>query len=120
MAQDPAVERYTVSAKRFEEVIDGIPPKVCCTISEFLRKTEGQWLIFTFDDGFISDFEISFPLLRERGLTATFFITVGNVGYPGYATVGQLKEMAEAGMEIGSHGLTHRYLINVPRSEATR
>jgi len=74
----------------------------------------------TFDDGLISDFEIAYPILIAKGHKATFFITAENVGHPGYTNVEHLKEMAKAGMEIGSHGLTHRYLVTMPRTEAVR
>lgn len=119
-SRDPATERYVVPAKRFEEAVREIPPEVCCTASEFVHKKEGNWLILTFDDGFISDFEVTFPVLMDKGLKASFFVTAENVGRPGYTSIRHLKEMAQAGMEIASHGLTHNYLVTMPYAEAIR
>ena len=52
----------------------------------------------------------AFPALIELGLRATFFVVPTLVGTPGYVTWAQLREMAAAGMEIGSHSLTHPFL----------
>ena len=117
---DPAADRYTISTGRFEQAVNIIPPERCCTVSEYIEKQAGDWLILTFDDGFISDFEICFPILRDKGIKATFFINTGSIDLPGYSNISHLKEMAKAGMEIASHGLTHHYLINMERDEAIR
>ncbi|HYY33521.1 MAG TPA: polysaccharide deacetylase family protein, partial [Gaiellaceae bacterium] len=74
----------------------------------------------TFDDGFASVADEAAPLLAERGLTATVFCVAGYVGrmndWPSQpagrpqrplASVEQLAGLAEAGFEIGSHGLEH-------------
>jgi len=92
----------------------------CCTASELAAESEGNWLVFTCDDGLATDFEIVFPALVRRGLRGTFFVTAGNVGKRGYVSVAQLREMAAAGMEVGSHGLSHRYLLTMPWHEAIR
>jgi sugar transferase (PEP-CTERM/EpsH1 system associated) len=61
-----------------------------------------------FDDGWKSNYEIAYPVLRKYGLTATFFITIENIGRPEMITWEELKEMADNGMIIGSHNMTHR------------
>jgi peptidoglycan/xylan/chitin deacetylase (PgdA/CDA1 family) len=50
-----------------------------------------------------------FPLLLEYGLTATFFVlaTPAHYEWEGYLTWSQMKEMADAGMEIQGHGRDH-------------
>jgi peptidoglycan/xylan/chitin deacetylase (PgdA/CDA1 family) len=91
-----------------------------CTIGSFRGKSGGNWVILTFDDGLLSDYEKAFPILEEKGLKASFFITVDNIGHPGYMDVGQIRKMASCGMEIGSHGLRHEYLVTMSEQEARR
>jgi peptidoglycan/xylan/chitin deacetylase (PgdA/CDA1 family) len=118
--QKPSVERYTVSARLFADLTDCLLPSICCSVADFTQKSSGNWIIPTFDDGFSSDYEVAYTLLREKKLKATFFVTVKNIGKPGYLNSDNLKDMSNNGMEIGSHGLTHRYLITLPKKEAIK
>ena len=61
----------------------------------------------SFDDGNWSDVAVVMPALRERNLTATFFVNVGRLGSPGFIDRHDLRELAGAGMQIGNHGLSH-------------
>jgi peptidoglycan/xylan/chitin deacetylase (PgdA/CDA1 family) len=61
----------------------------------------------TFDDGNASDVEIALPALRERGLTAVFFVIAGFIGEPGYLDDAGIRELA-AEMTVGCHGMHHR------------
>ncbi len=72
------------------------------------RRASPQALILTFDDGDASNHAHALPMLLEAGLKATFFVTVGRIGDPGYLTWDQILDLQRAGMEIGSHTLTHR------------
>jgi peptidoglycan/xylan/chitin deacetylase (PgdA/CDA1 family) len=65
-------------------------------------------LVITFDDGHVSNFAVALPVLLEHGLRATFFITAGSIGSGETMSWRQLRELHAAGMEIGSHTLTHR------------
>jgi len=65
-------------------------------------------IVPTFDDGEESNFTRAFPRLAERGMSATFFVTAGRIGEPGYLSREQTRALHRAGMEIGSHTLTHR------------
>src|SRR5690606_21962509 len=71
---------------------------------------DGRRVVITFDDGDVSNLEIALPLLRERGMVATFFVTSGFVGQPGMLSPRQVAALAEAGMEIGAHGHSHAFL----------
>ncbi len=68
-------------------------------------------VIITFDDGWDDIYHEAYPILREHGQVATFFIATnwidnleGTVEWP------QIREMSEGGMEFGSHSSTHPYL----------
>jgi peptidoglycan/xylan/chitin deacetylase (PgdA/CDA1 family) len=70
----------------------------------------------TFDDGYVNVLENAVPELLRHGFTATMFVVSDMLGgtnewdkepeWP-LMSARQVKEMAAAGMEIGSHGATH-------------
>ena len=64
-------------------------------------------VVLTFDDGYNNNFTVAYQLLQKYGYHATFFVIGNSVGGPDYMTYGQLKEMQEHGMEIGSHSMSH-------------
>ena len=74
-------------------------------------------LILTFDDGDASNHARALPLLLERRMRATFFVTADRVGRPGSLSIAQLRELHAAGMEIGSHTMTHRPPATLSESE---
>jgi peptidoglycan/xylan/chitin deacetylase (PgdA/CDA1 family) len=66
-------------------------------------------VVLTFDDGYRDNYENAFPLLRARGLTATFFVVTDFVDEdrPDYLSWDMAREMLAAGMSIESHGRNH-------------
>ncbi len=71
----------------------------------------------TFDDGGIDNYEVAFPLLKEYGLTGTFFVITGSVGREGRMGWEQLREMSAQGMSIQSHTVSHPDLRGVSASK---
>jgi peptidoglycan/xylan/chitin deacetylase (PgdA/CDA1 family) len=71
-------------------------------------------MVLTFDDGYRDNYTNAFPLLRDRGLTATFFIVTDfiNDQRPEYLTWDMVREMYAAGMSIEGHGRNHVSLAN--------
>jgi peptidoglycan/xylan/chitin deacetylase (PgdA/CDA1 family) len=69
-------------------------------------------VIITFDDGYRDNYLNAFPLLQERGMTATFFIVTDFIDEerPEYLSWDMVREMYAAGMEIESHGRNHASL----------
>lgn len=70
-------------------------------------------VMITFDDGNYSDYSIAFPILKKYGFGAVFFVTTNWVGTKNYMTWSNLKEMAENGMSIQSHSMTHSFLSDL-------
>ncbi len=74
----------------------------------------------TFDDGYAGVLTRALPLLRARGFSATVFVVSGKLGgrndwdgeTPGDALLSAdgVRALHAAGIEIGSHGATHRAL----------
>lgn len=73
--------------------------------------------MLTFDDGLLDNYTIAFPTLKEFGLKAYFFVTVSKINSIGYMNWEQLKELKNAGMNIGSHGMSHRILTTLKDKE---
>lgn len=75
-------------------------------------------IIITLDDGYRDNYENAFPVLRELGMEATFFVATEFVdqGNPNYMTWPMIKEMAAAGMRIEPHSKTHPDLSQLDRA----
>lgn len=88
--------------------------------SQVPNELGGAFYCLTFDDGAASDHHVSFPVLCELGLRATFFVVPSFVDTPGHVTWAELREMVAAGMEVGSHSLTHPFLTHLGPDELRR
>lgn len=67
----------------------------------------------SFDDGFRDNYVNGFSLLLQKKKTAALFVVVDWVGKPGFMTWEEIRRLADAGMTIGSHSLTHRWLPDI-------
>jgi len=76
-------------------------------------KASGREAALTFDDGEMNNYTLAFPVMKELGLKAYFFIIVKRIGNSGYMDWKQLKSLVDEGMTVGSHGLTHEILTNL-------
>jgi peptidoglycan/xylan/chitin deacetylase (PgdA/CDA1 family) len=77
----------------------------------------GRTVVLTFDDGDVSNYTEAFPAMAARGIAGTFYVVAGRVGEEETLSWAQMREMADAGMEIGSHTLTHREPSTLPDEE---
>lgn len=87
-------------------------------------------VVLTFDDGYRSVGELAWPILQREGLPATLYVVPGYLdglsrfpwdGDAGTAdaellTAPEVVALARAGLDIGSHSLSHRWL---PALDAT-
>jgi len=67
----------------------------------------GRAVVLTFDDGHVSNYTEALPAMAARGIVGTFYVVAGRVGEGETLSWAQMREMVAAGMEIGSHTLTH-------------
>lgn len=76
-------------------------------------------LSITFDDGWATDHDAARPVLERYRLHATHYVITGSIGdtAAGYMTASQVRALADAGEEIGSHTVTHPYLARLSSSE---
>jgi len=109
----PAARWYDVTADRFEQQMEFLAQTGYGTVllEEFLSgKAPARSVVLTFDDGHESNFSVAFPVLKRCRFRAEFFVTVANVGQPGFVNWAQLSELVSAGMSVQSHGLHHQPL----------
>lgn len=92
------------------------------------RTTPGGYAV-TFDDGYVSVGEVAWPILQAAGVPCTMFVVVGAIGGTNawdvargdcvepLADAAALRALADAGMEIGCHTLTHARLPDCSERE---
>lgn len=90
---EPGEAPYWISVSTFLGVLDLVADRPQVAIS--------------FDDGNTSDIAVGLPALLERNLTATFFPLAGRLGQRGSLDGDDVRELASAGMTIGTHGMDH-------------
>jgi peptidoglycan/xylan/chitin deacetylase (PgdA/CDA1 family) len=83
------------------------------------RLPPARAVAITFDDGYEDNHRLAFPLLRDAGMPATFFLVSARLGegnvwdvegeLAGRPLLGvdQAREMQDAGMELGAHTRSH-------------
>lgn len=106
------------------------------TASELIQhfQSHGEFparaVALTFDDGWQDNYSNAFPVLQELGIKATIFIIpscigqmstpattpAGDRGYP-HLSREEILEMARAGIEFGSHTMSHAWLHQIPEGE---
>jgi peptidoglycan/xylan/chitin deacetylase (PgdA/CDA1 family) len=86
----------------------------------------------TFDDGYESIYQNVFPVMKNLGFVGTVFLVTDYVGKSNSWDVNlggrkfhhlswfQIKKMAEAGWEFGSHSASHPDLTKIPEADVLR
>jgi peptidoglycan/xylan/chitin deacetylase (PgdA/CDA1 family) len=116
-----------ITPKRFEKQIAWLAESGyrSLSLSEHLQcdhTAAEKRVVITFDDGYRSLLQYALPILSRYHFRATVFAIAGYVGRPNFWDVkfflprfhhldwGGLRELMQAGWEIGSHSLNHDYL----------
>lgn len=128
-----ATDEFTVTEAAFTAQLDALQR------AGFHSVSFRQWLehedrgaplpdkpvLLTFDDGYRDALTAALPALRARGLRGTFFLVSGWMGGQApaadgrrYLTWDEARALLASGMEIGSHGATHRRLPELGEAQA--
>lgn len=127
-------EGANITPKLFEEHMQGIldrgyTPIFVADYYDSVQRGEelpDNPIIVTFDDGYLSNYEIAFPILKRLNIPATIFIVTSTVGAKAgdgvvstsHFTWAQAKEMQESGIiDIHSHSHTHRNMTQLSPAE---
>lgn len=120
-AQMAWLQRLRYRVLRLDEAIAGLRGE---------RPLPPRAVVLTFDDGYENFYQYALPVLARHGFPAMVYALADRLGQPsgwfaddGRATpplmsAARLRELRGAGIEIGSHGLTHQRLAAIDRDAA--
>lgn len=100
-------------------LIEGVGSLTTDNVSLIKKDTQNLGIFSTgavtlrFDDAWLSQYQVALPKLKSSGLNGTFFIVSRQLlddGFSGFMSKAQVKEIYNAGNEIGAHTQTHPYL----------
>lgn len=73
----------------------------------------------TFDDGYASFVDLVLPLLADRRLPVTLYVTTGTLDTPGMLSAAAVSDLAGPQIEVGAHSVRHPHL-DLIATEAVR
>lgn len=124
----PSASKYSVSPSEFYRQMEYLSKNYqVVSVNRVLDFIEGKTnlpkkaVAITFDDGYLDNYKIAYPILRRKKLPATIFITTKKVQremclgelYLPMLTWNQIIEMNNYNVEIGAHTLTHPDLCQI-------
>lgn len=109
-------DRYalnTLSVERFREHVDILTGMLTVPLLPLQIPTDELHIAITFDDGYADNLHIVYPLLAERGIPYTVFVTSDFIRNrkEGFLSCDELKQLAsQPGVIIGAHSCSHCHL----------
>jgi peptidoglycan/xylan/chitin deacetylase (PgdA/CDA1 family) len=134
LARYPGTENiFTITVRKFEEQIAALaregyrsvgPEQVVAFIRDGSALPERPVMI-TVDDGWRSNIDLMLPVLERYGFGCTIFVTTGPHawifrkfrGLDRGLTSEEVRDLHRRGVSIGSHTVTHPYLIDLSDAE---
>lgn len=126
----------TVRPLRFEQQLRWLRRRglkgVCMRDLLAARRTgsAARMVGLTFDDGYADFVSYAVPILERCGFSATVFPIAGRLGGDNewdpdgprkpLMTAEQVRQVADMGLEVGSHGLQHVSLVSLSDAELAR
>lgn len=136
---DGPITPISIQIDAFKRAIDWLATHfTVVTLDTLLHRMEtqqpiGGCCVITFDDGYRDNAEIAAPLLRERGLPATFFVASGLVGSrtqtawdtdhgvrSEWMTWEDVRQLQREGFTIGGHTIHHANLGELTPEETRK
>jgi peptidoglycan/xylan/chitin deacetylase (PgdA/CDA1 family) len=119
---EPGYVRYTLPIETFRSQMTWLKETGWhgLDVGKAIRYPAEPSVCLTFDDGCETDLIAAAPILREFGFNATFYLTAGFLGTPGYLDANQVRQLDAQGFQIGCHSMTHPYLSDLPEGELKR
>ena len=86
----------------------------CLSTNNYFATANSPPLVsITFDDGKISQYTNAYPLMKQRGVTGTFYVISDLIrdisGHSSYMSFSELQTLQSNENEIASHSATHPY-----------
>lgn len=127
---------WAVSMQQFRDQLDFLATEGYATptmgqlAAAPAKRWQGRTAVITFDDGYVDNIAAC-EELKKRGMRATWFVVSGSIGeaprWPEdgrpagrLLNAGELREMQENGMEIGSHTVNHVRLTGLDDASLMR
>jgi peptidoglycan/xylan/chitin deacetylase (PgdA/CDA1 family) len=76
------------------------------------QSTEAKVAVISIDDAYKSFYANGWPLLKKYDFPATLFVNTETVGAGDFMGWQEIREVKEAGIEIGNHSHAHPYFLN--------
>lgn len=105
---------YKLNAIQFEEQIKAI--KGYCGKN---KKSQDD-IVFTFDDGGKSFYNIVAPILEKYGFRGIFFVTTQYIGTKTFLSKDEIIKLHQRGHIIGSHAHTHEHMYSLSNEEVVK
>ncbi len=81
------------------------------------RGNRGVTISIAFDDNKQNQYDYAFPLLKSRGMVATFYVTTDYIRdfsrNDAYMSIAELQDLKNYGCEIASHSKTHPHFTHI-------
>jgi len=138
---DPVLAEHSVPPDRFAEQLDVLERRgwnfvdldtVVATVNGGNGELPERAVLVTFDDAYEDLRDEACPILEQREIPAVAFAVAGQMGGTNEWDLQHgaeelnllcpdgLREIAERGVEVGSHAVSHRLLTEVPSAELDR